>query len=173
MSTFLTGINIEEGSEAPKESVKIIRPVRNRRPQSHRAGSTSKKTQLKEDRDFQIFRENQILLKKMIYIDSKPSSFSKIRTLSAPMPNRSNSKIQQQFRIDLENKRFKNRLRNTSSYYSITKFEQENKYREYLKKKICKKPIRNEVKTQKINLDQELIEKILKRREQRLEKKTG
>lgn len=170
MSTFLTGVNQEESSEACKDPIKTIRPIRSRRPQSHRAGSTSKKTQLKEDRDFQIFRENQILLKKMIYIDSKPSSVSKIRTLSAPMSNRSNSRIHQQFRIDLENKRHKNRLRNTTSYYSITKFEQENKYREYLKKKICKKPARAEIKTQKINLDQELIEKILKRREQRLDK---
>lgn len=172
MSTFLTGCNIEENIEVPKESLKLTRPIRSRRPQSHRAGSTSKKTQLKEDRDFQIFRENQILLKKMIYIDSKPSSFAKIRTQSAPMPNRSKSRIQQQFRIDLENKRFKNRLRNTNSHYSIIKFEQENKYREYLKKKICKKPVKIEVKTQKINLDQELIDKILRRREQRLEKKS-
>jgi uncharacterized Rossmann fold enzyme len=75
--------------------------------------------------------------------------------------------VHQQFQINLENRRFRNRLRNTTSHYSINRFEEENKFRQYLKSKICKKPVRPEIKTQKLNFDQELIEKILKRRELR------
>ena len=64
MSTFLTGCNIEENIEVPKESLKLTRPIRSRRPQSHRAGSTSKKTQLKEDRDFQMSYDEDMTSRK-------------------------------------------------------------------------------------------------------------
>lgn len=169
MSTFITGCPIED-SEV-KDLPKPIKPTRLRRPQSHRPGSISKKTQLKEDREFQIFKENQILLKKMIFIDSKRSSFTKSRTLSAPNPSKSKSRLNQQHKISLENQRYVERLRKTTSHYSTKLFEQENKYREYLKTKICKKKlIKPEMRTLKLNLDQELIDKILRRREQRIEK---
>ena len=173
MSTFITGCAIEDLPD--KEVLKPQRPSRLRRPQSHRPGSTSKKTQLKEDRAFQIFKENQILLKKMIHIDSKPSSLSNFRTLSAPRPSKPRPRSGQQQKILLlENQRHLERLKNATSFYSITRFERDNKYRQYLKQKICKKKIvKPEASSFKLNLDQELIEKILRRREQRIGKSLG
>lgn len=169
MSTFITGCPIEDLDT--KDVPKPQKPARLRRPQSHRPGSVSKKTQIKEERAFQIFKENQILLQKMIHIDSKPSSLRNFRTLSAPYPSKSRSRSDQQQKILLENQRYIERLKNATSHYSISRFERDNKYRQYLKQKICKKKfVKPDIKTLKLNLDQELIEKILRRREHRIEK---
>ena len=154
-----------------KENIKNAKPVvKNTRPQSHRpaiASKNSKKKQLKEDREFQIFKENQILLKKMISIDSKPSSLRNFRTSSAKVHSRSSSRNQKQFKIFLENQRFLKRLQNTNSHYSIARFEEEGRYQEYLKSKISKKPKKIAVQSERSSAATDLINSILQRRELR------
>lgn len=154
-----------------KEVIKNAKPtLRVSRPQSHRVMNNSKKKQIKEDREMQIFKENQILLKKMMNIDSKPSGINSFRTSSARLTGRSHSRTQQQFKIFQENQRILRRLQSTSSHYSITKLEEENRYREYLKMNIRKKHKRNFSKTEKPPVGNDLIAQILRRRRERLER---
>ena len=175
MWNFLTSnAHVEESvkkirEEKFKEKLKNAKPeIQSKRPQSHRA-SSSKKKQLKEDRELQIFKENQILMKRMIQIDSKPPSFQRARVLSARTSGRSSSRTQEQFKIFQENQRFLRRLQSTSSHYSIARFEQDNQYREYLKSNICKKPKRTTSRPEKNRPGIDLISRILQRRELRME----
>jgi Hemingway/CFA97 len=174
MWNFLTSdIQIEESvqkikDEKPKEALKSSKTkFKNRRPQSHRITKNLKKKQLQEDRDLQIYKENQILLKKMINIDTKPSTIGNFRLSSARIKLSSTSKNQEQFKIFNENQRFLKRLQSANSHYSIAKFEQENKYRQYLKSNISKKNKKIPPKIPKVNNNHILIDQILKRREHR------
>ena len=156
--------------ERLKENLKNVKPkIQSKRLQSHISTKSSKKKQLKEDRDLQIFKENQILMKKMIQIDSKPPSFPRFRVLSAKFGGRSSSRTQEQSKIFQENQRFLRKLQSTHSHYSIARFEQENQYREYLKSNICKKPKRPSSRPEKTHPHSDLISRILQRREQRME----
>lgn len=174
MWNFLTGSERVEDSVKKirnnrlKENLKNAKPsVQTKRPQSHRVSNNSRKKQLKEDRDLQIFKENQILMRKMMTIDLKPSAFKANRVSSARITGRSASRTQQNFKIFQENQRFLRRLQSTSSHYSITRFEQDNRYHEYLKSNIRKKPSKTTEKREKSNTANDLISQILKRRDQR------
>ena len=176
MWNFLTGYpvgeetNHKDPQEKLKEDLKKIKPaIRKIRPVSQKS-TNSKKKQLQEDREQQIFKENQILLKKMIKIDSKPSSLQSFRTSSAKTHGRSFSRTQEQFKIFKENQKILKRLQSTNSHYSITRFEKENKFNQYLKQKICKKPKKQTLKPEKNKTANDLIGQILRRREIRKEK---
>jgi hypothetical protein len=116
----------------------------------------------------QIFKENQMLLKKMVFIDSKPSGINTFRTSSAKLKGRSNSRTQQQIKIFQENQRLLRKLQTTNSHYSIAKLEEENRHRHYLMLNISKKPRSIVSKTERQNGGNDLIAQILKRRRERM-----
>ena len=161
-------------SEKIKENIKNAKSVvQSNRPQSNKRTNflkSSKKKQIKEDRELRIFKDNQILLKKMITIDSKPSSIRNNRATSAKYTGRSISRNQNQFKIFEENQRFLKRLQNANSHYCIERFEEENRYQEYLKSNISKKPRRIMKKSERNNTTNDLIHSILQRRELRKDK---
>ncbi|OMJ94216.1 hypothetical protein SteCoe_2704 [Stentor coeruleus] len=142
--------------------------IKTSRPQSHRVINNSKKKQIKDERDMQIFQENQILLKKMVFIDSKPSGINTFRTTSAKLKGRSNSRTQQQIKIFQENQRLLRKLQSTNSHYSIAKLEEENRQRHYMMLNICKKSKRVMSKTDRQIGGNDLIAQILKRRKERM-----
>lgn len=116
----------------------------------------------------QIFKENQMLLKKMVFIDSKPSGINTFRTTSAKLKGRSNSRTQQQIKIFQENQRLLRKLQSTNSHYSIAKLEEENRHRHYLMLNISKQPKRLASKTERQTSGNDLIAQILNRRRERL-----
>ncbi|CAG9314189.1 unnamed protein product [Blepharisma stoltei] len=98
----------------------------------------SKKHKITEKQE-KIHMENQVLLKKMLTIDSKPSALNSqeiaqaVRfqgTLNLPLRNRILSEIKS------ENTRLFKRIRNAQSQYSIVKWEESNAYLNYIKSNI-------------------------------------
>ncbi|CAG9310044.1 unnamed protein product [Blepharisma stoltei] len=132
----------------------------------------AKRIRLIQDRNEEIEHQNQLLLNKMYNIDSKPSSLNPNNCAPrSPSITNLNSKVRSRnlSRIYDENKKFLERLQNAESAYSIEKWDEEERRRNYLKENISKNSGRCFRKNKVIQdwESQDLISKILSRRQSR------
>lgn len=101
--------------------------------------SRAKQELLRRMSDQRIKLENNLLLKKMLTIDLKPSQISRTVLLaSQPASSSLNSHIRmsQLTKISTENQKFLRKLRRTHSQYSLKKWESEFRKNQYLSEKI-------------------------------------
>lgn len=121
-----------------KQSLVRINPIINNltptKPQNIRV--RTKKSRLKEENAKEIEQRNQILLKKMLNINNKPSSLNKHKVMprnaSTGTLNLKN-RIDTQNKIIHENKRMLERLQCTNSFYSAEKWESDFEFHKFIK----------------------------------------
>lgn len=104
------------------------------RPMSHLT-SKARKKRIQKDRNEVIHRENQLLLRKMIEIDMKPSQISTAmgRNQGTGSLNRF-VRVSELKKISKENQAILRRLQRTGSAYSVKKWEKEDQYNKDLKR---------------------------------------
>ena len=104
------------------------------KPMSHLT-SKARKRRMQHDRNEVIHRENQMLLRKMIEIDMKPSSVAAAikQTHASGSLNRF-VRISELKKISRENQAILKRLQRTQSAYSVKRWNRENQYNEDLKR---------------------------------------
>lgn len=132
----------------------------------------AKKQQLIQDRNEEIQNHNQLLLKKMYSIDSKPTNLNPGNLIpKVPSISNLNSKVRSRnlSRIYDENKKLLERLQGAESVYSYQKWGEAEKKRVYLKENISRNSGRSFKKSNVSHEweSQELISKILSRRQSR------
>ena len=96
--------------------------------------AVSRKKRLQLEKSTHIRYENQLLLKKMIAIGSKPVTFCHISPVRSSLNRR--SRIQELTRISAENRSFVNRLKRTHSAYSVKRWKEESGYNVNLRKRL-------------------------------------
>ena len=104
------------------------------KPMSHLA-SKARKRRMQNDRNEVIKRENQLLLQKMIEIDTKPSSVA-LGMRQTPLSGSLNRfvRITELTKISRENQAILKRLQRTQSSYSVKRWERASQYNEELKR---------------------------------------
>ena len=103
------------------------------KPMSHLT-SKARKRRMQDDRNEVIRRENQLLLQKMIEIDTKPSSVT-LPVRQTPLAGSLNRfvRISELTKISRENQAILKRLQRTQSAYSVKRWDRANQYNEDLK----------------------------------------
>ena len=104
------------------------------RPMSH-LENKARRIRMEMDKNESIRKDNQLLLKKMIEIDEKPSSA--VPGHSRPLPvslslNR-RVRINELTKISRENKSLLRRLQRTQSVYSVKRWQEQSEYKDYLR----------------------------------------
>lgn len=104
------------------------------RPMSH-LENKARRIRMEQDKNESIRKDNQLLLKKMIEIDQKPSFAAPPRTRKLPTSASLNRRvrIQELTKISRENKSLLQRLQRTQSVYSVKRWQEESDYKEYLR----------------------------------------
>ena len=91
---------------------------------------------LKEEESQSIQAENNILLKKMMEINTRTSRFNSLTESSSLKSLNVNSRAQHLTKITDENQQILNRLTGIKSNYSFKKFDEQYRYKQYLKQKV-------------------------------------
>lgn len=104
------------------------------RPMSH-LENKARRIRMEQDKNESIRKDNQLLLKKMIEIDQKPSSAVASSTRKLPTTASLNRRvrIQELTKISRENKSLLQRLQRTQSVYSVKRWQEESGYKDYLR----------------------------------------
>ena len=105
------------------------------RPMIH-LKSKSKLNSIKEDKFQAIQAENQLLLQKMLEINARPYSHKNLSESSSVKSLNFNSRTNLLTKITEENHQILNRLQSVKSNYSFKKYDEEFKYKQYLKQKL-------------------------------------
>lgn len=96
----------------------------------------SKPKVLKEEEEHFVQIENNLLLKKMMDINTRVPKFTQVSDFSSTKSLNVNSRTNLLSKITEENQKILNRLTSIKSNYSFKKFDEEFKYKQYLTKKL-------------------------------------
>jgi len=104
------------------------------RPMSH-LENKARRIRMEQDKSDSIRKDNQLLLKKMIEIDQKPSSAVPLPIKKLPTSTSLNRRvrIQELTKISRENKSLLQRLQRTQSVYNVKRWQEESDYKDYLR----------------------------------------
>jgi Hemingway/CFA97 len=91
---------------------------------------------IKVEKNRSIQTENQILLKKMFKIDSRPGTTNKLNYSFSSKSLNINNRIESLSKITKENKELLNRLQTTKSCYDFKKLDKDHKFKKYLLLKV-------------------------------------
>lgn len=107
------------------------------KPMSH-LESKARKKRVQSDRNEIIRRENQLLLKKMMEIDIRPSSATISALKRVPSTGSLNRfvRISELTKISRENQSILHRLQRTQSAYSVKRWAKQSEYNDYLKMRL-------------------------------------
>ena len=119
------------------------------------------KSKMFKDKQREIEKTNEILLKKMLSIDTHPSVYANLPKSTNKSYNLSIIAEKNQKRIFVENNRIQERLRNVKSYYKIRHFQNEHDSRNKRRRSQMKLPNSQLVKRRVHSLDLKLIDKML------------
>lgn len=118
-----------------------------------------------EEKQREISRNNEILLNKMLEIDSSPSPFTKKET-KTKLVKQPNEIIKKLRKDNIEHDCFKLRLRNIKATYNMKKFQNDyNKHCEYIHKSRAVNAVNKSYNKSMKNLDK-MIREEMKRREE-------
>jgi Hemingway/CFA97 len=123
----------------------------------------TKKNMIKQEIVKKIEHTNQILLSKMIRINSSPSSLSKLKVMPRNTTTGTlnlKNRIESQNKIIFENKRILEKLQSTQSFYSAEKWENDYQHHKVIKNNHLKFFSKSEKKLQQLYDDKSNFDKL-------------